>query len=274
MRVPAVVGSFPEPFLHGADGKRFPVRIDCARERGRPVPGGIGASRPRRCRSQHRGARDLCPGTSCCVWWSGRWEDVRGDNATQKLQEGPGESGVFARVRRGGAGYEIDALDSRGRVVQTLGSGTGIVAATRFEEQQPTWTVSGTDEAGLDRAVASARCARAAKPVSRSRPRSAGRWAFRRPRRGRDELLRARVPAHRLGSARRAPRRRCGVCARALRGRAHLRPPRSARRCARVRGDHRGRSTCRARSWPAPRGLPSRSRCWSRRSIPSSRGRD
>jgi hypothetical protein len=38
-------------------------------------------------------------------------------------------------------------------VVQTLGSGTGIVAATRFEEQQPTWTVTGTDEAGLDRAV-------------------------------------------------------------------------------------------------------------------------
>ena len=31
--------------------------------------------------------------------------------------------------------------------------GAGIVAATRFEEQQPTWIVSGTDAAGLDRAV-------------------------------------------------------------------------------------------------------------------------
>src|SRR5439155_22950652 len=30
MRVPAVVGSFPEPFLHGTGGKRYPVRIDCA----------------------------------------------------------------------------------------------------------------------------------------------------------------------------------------------------------------------------------------------------
>ena len=28
-----------------------------------------------------------------------------------------------------------------------------MVAATRFEEQQPTWTVTGTDEAGLDRAI-------------------------------------------------------------------------------------------------------------------------
>ena len=30
MRVPAVVGSFPEPFAHGIDGKRLPVRVECA----------------------------------------------------------------------------------------------------------------------------------------------------------------------------------------------------------------------------------------------------
>ena len=29
-RVPAVVGSFPEPFLHGSGGKRLPVRVECA----------------------------------------------------------------------------------------------------------------------------------------------------------------------------------------------------------------------------------------------------
>jgi hypothetical protein len=44
-------------------------------------------------------------------------------------------------------------LDAQGRPVETLAAGSGIVAATRFEQQQPTWTVSGTDEAGLDRAV-------------------------------------------------------------------------------------------------------------------------
>ena len=27
--VPAVVGSFPEPFLHGSGGKRLPVRVEC-----------------------------------------------------------------------------------------------------------------------------------------------------------------------------------------------------------------------------------------------------
>ncbi|HEY2217208.1 MAG TPA: DUF4430 domain-containing protein, partial [Solirubrobacteraceae bacterium] len=28
--VPAVVGSFPEPFLNGLEGKRLPVRVECA----------------------------------------------------------------------------------------------------------------------------------------------------------------------------------------------------------------------------------------------------
>src|SRR3954452_5787382 len=32
MRVPAVVGSYPEPFLHGSEGKRFPIRIDCGQD--------------------------------------------------------------------------------------------------------------------------------------------------------------------------------------------------------------------------------------------------
>src|SRR6185437_12018962 len=30
VRVPAVVGAFPEPFHFGSGGKRFPVRIECA----------------------------------------------------------------------------------------------------------------------------------------------------------------------------------------------------------------------------------------------------
>ena len=34
MRVPAVVGSYPEPFVHGAGGKRLPVRIECADSNG------------------------------------------------------------------------------------------------------------------------------------------------------------------------------------------------------------------------------------------------
>ena len=152
MRVPAVVGSFPEPFLHGADGKRFPVRIDCAIEAAD------------RCDevSERLEAAGIEPSTTALGTQSGDellrvvvgpWEQVRRDSATNLLEDGPRESGVFARMGRGSAGYEIELLDAAGEVVRTLGRGAGIVAATRFEDQQPTWTVSGTDDAGVQRAA-------------------------------------------------------------------------------------------------------------------------
>ncbi|MGH2979938.1 MAG: DUF4430 domain-containing protein [Solirubrobacterales bacterium] len=152
MRVPAVVGSFPEPFLHGSDGKRFPVRIDCAGDSGdrceelseRLQRAGIEPS---------TAALGSPAGDELLRLVVGRWEDVRSDSATSRIEDGPAESGVFARVRRGASGYEIDVLDSDGRVVEALGPGGGIVAATRSDEQQPTWTVSGVDDAGLERAV-------------------------------------------------------------------------------------------------------------------------
>jgi hypothetical protein len=152
MRVPAVVGSFPEPFLHGAEGKRFPVRIDCAQGASdqceqvsqRLERAGIAAS---------TAALGSPAGDELLRVVVGRWEAVRHDNATQEIEDGPAESGVFASVGRVREGFEIDVLNSQGRVMKKLGAGSGIVAATRFQEQQPTWTVSGTDEAGLARAV-------------------------------------------------------------------------------------------------------------------------
>jgi hypothetical protein len=152
MRVPAVVGSFPEPFLHGADGKRFPVRIDCA------------SDAAARCKevSERLEAAGIEPSTTAVGAQAGdellrvvvgRWEQIRRDNATRLLEAGPEESGVFARIGRGRGGYEIDVLDDAGRVVRTLGAGAGIVAAMRYEDQEPTWAVSGTDDAGVQRAA-------------------------------------------------------------------------------------------------------------------------
>jgi hypothetical protein len=152
MRVPAVVGSFPEPFRHGSEGKRFPVRIDCAPD-----------STPR-CESvrdtlEKAGVETAIAALGTAVGKDtlrllvGKWTDVRADAAASKLEDGPGESGVFARpVARDGAAA-IALLDAGGRTVRTLGRGAAIVAATRFEEQQPTWVVSGTDDAGVERAA-------------------------------------------------------------------------------------------------------------------------
>jgi uncharacterized protein DUF4430 len=152
MRVPAVVGSFPEPFAHGSEGKRFPVRIDCARDAAatcrdvasRLERAGIDASTT---------AIGAATGKELLRFVVGRWEEARRDAAARQIEEGPARSGVFARFARGQDGFELDLLDRRGRAVRRLGAGAGLVAATRFEEQQPTWVVTGVDVTGLARAV-------------------------------------------------------------------------------------------------------------------------
>jgi hypothetical protein len=154
MRVPAVVGSFPEPFLHGSEGKRYPIRIDCGQDDASAC-GHV---------TDKLEAAGIAPSTSAIGAVAGKevlrlvvgkWSEVRADAASEQIEEGPDKSGVFARFGPAGGGrYELDLLDPHERVVRTLGAGTGLVAATRFEDQAPTWVVAGTDSAGLDRAIA------------------------------------------------------------------------------------------------------------------------
>ena len=153
MRVPAVVGSFPEPFIHGSEGKRYPVRIDC------------GSDSRSACSDVSKRLEDagIAPSTSAIGapagkevlrFVVGKWDEVRQDGASEQIEQGPQKSGVFARFgASGGGGSELDLLDPQARVVQTLPHGAGLVAATRFRDQAPTWVVAGTDSAGLDRAV-------------------------------------------------------------------------------------------------------------------------
>jgi Domain of unknown function (DUF4430) len=152
MRVPAVVGSFPEPFLHGAEGKRYPVRIDCAQDAGDQCDAVADALGRAGVETNIAGFGSPS-GEELLRVVVGEWDDVRRDNAIGRIEDGPAQSGVFARVHRGDSGYRIDVLDAQGRVAATLGRGSGIVAATRFENDQPTWAVSGTDAAGVDRAI-------------------------------------------------------------------------------------------------------------------------
>jgi hypothetical protein len=152
MRVPAVVGSFPEPFIHGSDGKRFPVRVDCAQDADETCDevadrlgrAGIVPSKT---------ALGAPAGKELLRFVVGLWSDVRSDGAARQIEQGPGESGVFARVDQVPGGYRFDLLDRKGAVAVSATRGAGLVAATRFEEQQPTWVVSGTDEVGLKRAT-------------------------------------------------------------------------------------------------------------------------
>ena len=153
MRVPAVVGSFPEPFVHGSEGKRYPVRIDCGDD-SRGACSDVADKLEDAGIAPSTSAIGAAAGKEVVRLVVGKWDEVRQDGAAEQIEEGPDRSGVFARFgAAGGGGYELDLLDPQTRVVRTLAHGAGLVAATRFEDQAPTWVVAGTDSAGLDRAV-------------------------------------------------------------------------------------------------------------------------
>ena len=144
-RVPAVVGSFPEPFLHGREGKRLPTRIDCA----------SGASAA--CDTVARELRAVgVPAAQAALGTTfdpdtlrvvvGPWSAARSDPAARQVEGGPTASGVYARFDAGGK--RLVLLDATGRARRTYAAGAGLIAATRLGDRAPTWVVAGTDAAG------------------------------------------------------------------------------------------------------------------------------
>ncbi len=146
-QIAAVVGSFPEPFLHGVGGKRLPVRVECDDPRGgvcaavseKLVALGVVAGRSIISRS----AADMT--VRILV---GPWKRLRGrDFEADSIDAGPRASGVFARFDA--AAERLLVLDAGGNVARTLAAGTGLIAATRAKDRQPVWFVTGTDAAGV-----------------------------------------------------------------------------------------------------------------------------
>ena len=144
--VPAVVGSFPEPFRRGAAG-RTPVKVQC--ERPRTAACDTVVSRLQRAdvdvrrEALRRAERD-----ASLRILVGAWPALR--DATpeaRSIEQGPKASGVFARFARDGRA--LDVLDARGAVAKRLDAETGLVAATRQPGRPPVWFVTGTDPAGV-----------------------------------------------------------------------------------------------------------------------------
>jgi hypothetical protein len=152
MRIPAVVGSFPEPFLSGLDGKRIPVRLVCVGEAGEACDEVQERLEIAGVEDAGRSVIEQSAGEEVLRIVVGTWKDVREDAAARQLESGPAASGVFARPHSEGG--EIELLDARGKRVRTLGPGGGLVAATRAQAQQPTWLVTGTDAVGVAAAAA------------------------------------------------------------------------------------------------------------------------
>lgn len=151
-RVPAVVGSFPEPFATGLEGKRFPVKLVCLGSDERSCDEVTTRLEDAGVRAVSRSVLEQSAGPEVLRVIVGPWADVRRDGILRRLERGPGDSGVFAQPAT--SGDEIVVLDEDGRPARTLGAGAGLVAATSVEGQAPTWVVTGTDEVGVAAAAA------------------------------------------------------------------------------------------------------------------------
>jgi hypothetical protein len=148
--VPAVVGSFPEPFLHGYEGKRYPVRVECAsvsstachtvtdRLRELGVPAAIAAP-----------GGGLEPQTLTVL--VGSWRQIAGNTAAKQIEHGPRVSGVYAKFAN--EGRTLTPLGPDGRPAPLPPGEAGLVAATRLEEDAPVWLITGTGPAGVEHAA-------------------------------------------------------------------------------------------------------------------------
>ena len=147
MSVPAVVGSWPEPFAQASADHPKPVPVEC-----------LGV-RPACEVTSHRlsetGVRApivaarKAPMDSLRVL-VGPWTRVSSDPAVDGLRD----PGVFATFKGPTQGrWHLIGLDQTGHPTRDLGSGAGLVAAVRGSGNQPTWIVTGSGGAAVRRAA-------------------------------------------------------------------------------------------------------------------------
>ena len=155
-RVPAVVGSWPEPFLartsrastrHGAssasptDAAMRRCRLPRLSRRRRRLRRATTVAKPDDAPRRPSRARRR-PGIG-----------VRDDPAAAQIENGPGTSGVYARIAACDSAKRLRAFDrsaptaSRGQQL----ADAGLVAAVRENEDQPTWVVTATSPDALAR---------------------------------------------------------------------------------------------------------------------------
>ena len=145
MRVPAVVGSWPQPFLDGYDGRRRPVVVEC--RGGGSACASVGSSLRRAGVQLASGSPD-----DAIKILVGPWARVREDPAAAQVEGGLEESGVFAKYEGRGGDYVLEGLGEDGEPSRRFGADAGLVAATRRFDEPPVWLVTGATAAGVEAA--------------------------------------------------------------------------------------------------------------------------
>jgi hypothetical protein len=148
--IPAVVGAFPEPFVDGYGGHRYPLRVECTQTSSPSCTGALNVF-----------ARLHLVASLGCLLCSqynlslrvvvGPYSTLTIDPAADELAQGVAASGVYARFERHGT--RLVLLNTAGHAVRVLGAGAGLIAATRYAGQPPVWFITGTDDAGVAAAM-------------------------------------------------------------------------------------------------------------------------
>jgi uncharacterized protein DUF4430 len=142
LRVPAVVGSWPQPFRDGYEEGRRPTAVVCMA--GRSVCGAVEGKLRRAGASLASDSAD-----DAIRVLVGPWARVRRDRAVAQLEAGPQESGVFADFEPRGIGYRLVGLDEGGEEARAFGADAGLIAATRRFAAPPVWIVTGASGVGV-----------------------------------------------------------------------------------------------------------------------------
>lgn len=149
--IPAVVGSFPEPFVHGTGGRKLPTTLACAADASAACKTvtaefqAIGVPTPTSLLGTGSGSDSLAVDV-------GTWHDLTGELAAALVEHGPAASGIYARFT-GPNGSSLQLLNPKGQVVRTLGAGAGLIAATGQSATGTAWLITGTDVAGVSAAA-------------------------------------------------------------------------------------------------------------------------
>jgi hypothetical protein len=150
MRVPAIVGAFPEPFRHGLNGRRRPVRVECDDSDSQPCKDGKAALET--VGVPVAGSALGAPGTEKVTRLVvAKWPAARIVRGGHTLEEGPKANGIFARFADGA----LELLDKEGNVARTVhaGDGTALIVALQPRADELLWLVTSLDEAGLEAGV-------------------------------------------------------------------------------------------------------------------------
>ena len=105
-----MVGSFPEPFVHGTGGRRLPTTLACASDADAACKRVAAEFHSDRCSRRPTVLIGTGSGADSLAVVVGTWRDLHGELAATLVEHGPGSSGVYARFT-GPGGSSLQLLN-------------------------------------------------------------------------------------------------------------------------------------------------------------------